>query len=386
MAGLVLGLAALAALTIWGSAIALDTTARVRTFNSISSRWGKVFTRLSNEDAALTAFVANGGIEYRRTRLLATIDSAEPDLAWLERYGGPGEAQQVRMLRPAYSNYNNSVRAVAEPGGRGLGTSGMVELAALDFGQVRELVVANVERKQLELVKYLNLVDRHNMTLRWVMVGVVQVDALFCVLSAVILIGYQRRAEREAACNRHKALHDGLTGLANRHLLSERIEEALDQSRVNTGVTGLLLIDLDRFKEVNDTLGHHCGDILLQRVAERLAEISRQNDTVARLGGDEFAVLLPAVESSADLLAVARRVRNEIRQQIVLDGHPVEVGASVGVAVFPTDSDNAEDLLRHADAAMYVAKRGALGVSVFGVDDEWRVSEMQLVLDFDLRE
>ncbi|MCW2614154.1 MAG: GGDEF-domain containing protein [Frankiales bacterium] len=157
-----------------------------------------------------------------------------------------------------------------------------------------------------------------------------------------------------------QALTDGLTGLPNRKMLTERTSEAL----VEQEVVALLLFDLDRFKEVNDTLGHHVGDQLLEVVAARLAAASRPEDTVARLGGDEFAVLLPGTDR---VLAegTARRLLDEICAPLVLEGLLVDVGASVGVAVAPGDGTALDVLLQHADVAMYLAKETGGGVESY---------------------
>ncbi len=148
-----------------------------------------------------------------------------------------------------------------------------------------------------------------------------------------------------------RALSDGLTGLANRALLHQRTAAAL-----GGGDVALVLFDLDRFKEVNDTLGHHVGDRLLQVVAERLTVAVRDCDTVARLGGDEFALVLPGLPDAAAALATAERLRAVLSEPIVLDGLLLDVGASAGVAVSPDHGTDVEELLRHADVAMYQAK------------------------------
>jgi len=164
----------------------------------------------------------------------------------------------------------------------------------------------------------------------------------------------------------HQATHDALTGLANRVLFRDRAEQAMRVAVRTREPVGLVALDLNGFKQVNDTLGHHSGDLLLKHVAGRLTECVRDTDTIARLGGDEFAIVLPNVTSVADATEVARRVLEAIRQPLHLDGQPAEVGASIGVAVFPEHGDDVELLLQRADSAMYAAKRGKLGVCVAG--------------------
>ncbi|MQY03148.1 putative bifunctional diguanylate cyclase/phosphodiesterase [Actinomadura macrotermitis] len=169
----------------------------------------------------------------------------------------------------------------------------------------------------------------------------------------------------------HQALHDGLTGLPNRKMLIGRTEEALAQVR---GVgrrgaapprAGLFLLDLDRFKEVNDTLGHHTGDRLLQLVAHRLTHSVRPGDLVARLGGDEFAVLLPTVRDEAAAREVAARLRAALSEPVRLDGMTFDLEGSVGIALFPDHAPDFELLLQRADVAMYNAKESRAGVEVY---------------------
>jgi len=167
-----------------------------------------------------------------------------------------------------------------------------------------------------------------------------------------------------------QAFSDQLTGLPNRTLLHDRTEQVLRAAARHGGSAGLLLLDLDRFKEVNDTLGHHHGDILLQQVAARLTGVLRGSDTVARLGGDEFAVLLPHIHSVADATATAEKITAALDAPFTLEGLSLEVDASVGVAVYPDHADDPAQLLQRADVAMYAAKSGHLGHVVydFGLD------------------
>jgi diguanylate cyclase (GGDEF)-like protein len=160
------------------------------------------------------------------------------------------------------------------------------------------------------------------------------------------------------------ALHDALTGLPNRLMLRDRLHKALVVEG-EASSTALLLLDLDRFKEVNDTLGHAIGDLLLREVGRRLSSALRTSDLVARLGGDEFCVLLGGT-SSAGAEQVAASLVDLIDQPYALEGHLVSIGVSIGVASFPEHGLTAEVLMRHADLAMYAAKRAGTGWSVYG--------------------
>ncbi|WP_344856883.1 putative bifunctional diguanylate cyclase/phosphodiesterase [Planomonospora alba] len=183
----------------------------------------------------------------------------------------------------------------------------------------------------------------------------------------------------------HQAMHDGLTGLPNRKLLVLRTEEALAEARSRPGErVGLLLLDLDRFKEVNDTLGHPVGDRLLQTVAHRLTHSVRPGDVVARLGGDEFAVLLPSVRDAAAAREVAARLRVALTEPVRLEGMTFDLDASVGIALHPDHAPDFELLLQRSDVAMYLAKEGRTGVEVY-VADKDRNSPERLSLLGDLR-
>ena len=180
----------------------------------------------------------------------------------------------------------------------------------------------------------------------------------------------------------YQALHDQLTGLPNRTLLLRRTGAALTQAG-RTGVKcGFLLLDLDRFKEVNDTLGHPLGDRLLQVIAYRLARSVRPGDMVARLGGDEFAVLLPAVRTVTVAREVAARLRAALAETVRLEGMTFEIEASVGIAMYPDDAATVEVLLQRADVAMYLAKERRTGVETYVARaDRYSLARLSLLGD-----
>jgi diguanylate cyclase (GGDEF)-like protein len=201
---------------------------------------------------------------------------------------------------------------------------------------------------------------------------------LYLVLA---LISWQttRRLRRHAAEREHQAMHDALTGLPNREWFRLTAEETA--ARGERGVVAL--VDLDRFKEVNDTLGHPAGDRLLQVVADRLRGSLRPQDTVARLGGDEFGVVLPDVASEERAVELLTRVRQAVSADISLDGVSVSVEASFGIAVYPDHGQDVESLLQHADVAMYQGKRGTAGVVVYrpgarSQSTQWLVVQSEL--------
>jgi diguanylate cyclase (GGDEF)-like protein len=179
----------------------------------------------------------------------------------------------------------------------------------------------------------------------------------------------------------HIAMHDALTSLPNRNLLMQRLNEAINRALDRRRSLALLMLDLDRFKEINDTLGHQTGDALLQQVSTRLRKVLRETDTVARLGGDEFAVVLPDVDEK-NAARIAFNIHEELEKVYEVLEHSLFVGVSLGIAVFPQHGENAETLLQHADVAMYMAKRSNSGVSAYDVaKDEHSLSQLSVLSD-----
>ena len=173
-------------------------------------------------------------------------------------------------------------------------------------------------------------------------------------------ISAQKSAEKEL---RYLANYDHLTDLPNRSLLLERIKHAMDSSQRQKKSIALFFIDLDKFKQVNDSLGHDCGDLLLVEVTRRLSGLLRVDDTVARIGGDEFVVLLESFRSTTHLGQVAQKIIQAVEQPVMLKENEVSIGASIGIALYPDDASDSNALLRHADVAMYHAKQ--LGRNTF---------------------
>jgi diguanylate cyclase (GGDEF)-like protein len=171
-------------------------------------------------------------------------------------------------------------------------------------------------------------------------------------------------AEKQAE-NEHQALHDSLTGMPNRMFFHQRLLEEINSARATQGRMAVMLMDLDHFKEINDTLGHHFGDLLLQEIGPRLSGVLRDNDLMARLGGDEFGIVLPDLPSEEVALRVADRVLEELEQPVAVEGLALDVSGSIGIAMFPMHAEDAETLLRRADVAMYVAKENGGGYEVY---------------------
>ena len=170
-----------------------------------------------------------------------------------------------------------------------------------------------------------------------------------------IVLGASRRLRRQAEENQHQARHDTLTGLPNRGWFYDQTEGVLQARRDSSAV---MVMDLDRFKEVNDTLGHHSGDLLLQAAAHRIRRAVRDGDVVSRLGGDEFAVILPGASREA-AAEVAGRIRETLEERFSVSGATVDIDASIGIALYPEDATDVSTLLQRADLAMCEPRGGA---------------------------
>jgi len=194
-------------------------------------------------------------------------------------------------------------------------------------------------------------------------------DEVANILGAIAILRDNSIARREAeSAIRQMAHYDGLTGLPNRRLLEDRMDQALASARRRGTKVSVLFIDLDKFKQVNDERGHDAGDWLLKQVANRMRTALRESDTAARVGGDEFVVLLPDSGKLDDAVNVAQKIREQMERPFAMeDGTALEISCSIGVAMYPDQADEARDLLRFGDEAMYLAKKqGRNAVVVFG--------------------
>ena len=188
------------------------------------------------------------------------------------------------------------------------------------------------------------------------------------LLLLVTVARSSRTHHRQARETEHQAVHDALTGLHNRAYFRDRVEQAIGEGKVSGERACLMLIDLDRFKEVNDTLGHHNGDQLLRQIAKRLQTELRESDTVARLGGDEFAVLLTNVADVTQVVRTCERILSCLKQPLFFMGLTLDVGASIGVSMFPDHARGVDALLQRADVAMYAAKETQTGYEFYNPD------------------
>lgn len=194
----------------------------------------------------------------------------------------------------------------------------------------------------------------------------VDVNGTTLLYSVIHDVTERTRFERELA---HQAHHDSLTNLPNRALLLDRLQHGIRTARRQNSLLALILLDLNRFKEINDTFGHRCGDKLLQQFAERLRPMVRESDTVARLGGDEFVLLLPNADETG-AIEVVRKVRKALKNPFVVKELRFHIDTSIGITLFPDHETTADGLLRAADVAMYAAKHSNASYVVYSLDHD----------------
>jgi diguanylate cyclase (GGDEF)-like protein len=199
--------------------------------------------------------------------------------------------------------------------------------------------------------------------------GVFEVSLLLLFIALVpVLRRVTIRLRRQMEEIRHRALFDQLTGLPNRNLFRDRVEQAILAARRDHGSAAVMFLDIDHFKEINDTLGHEAGDALLQAVGTRLRDEMRASETLARLGGDEFAILCSG--GAVDAASLAERLHKALHEPFTLHGLPLEVAVSIGIAAYPDHGQDVDIVLRHADVAMYLAKEAHAGTALYDSEQD----------------
>ena len=315
---------------------------------------------------AMTAYIARLQDQYRRSKdFLNSIINTIPDPIFVKdqehRWIVLNEAFAAFLQRPLEALLERSVSDVLPPATAALFhqhddlvfKTGQVHLNEFSFqggdGRVRYVETKRSLHKDVAGNLFLVGVIR-DITERKLMEEELK-------QTAADLRRSNAELQRSATQLNYAANHDALTGLPNRKLFYERLHQAIAWAATNERQVGLLFLDLDGFKQVNDTLGHDMGDLLLRAVATRLTNCLRSSDTVARLGGDEFTVILPAIPSTQDAARVAEKLLATLAQAFVLQGHTVTVTTSIGISLYPLHGDDLEPLIKTADNAMYSAKQ-----------------------------
>jgi diguanylate cyclase (GGDEF)-like protein len=357
--GLAVVLILLAGFSLW-AALRINAAARQVDRDSAEQRaWQTARLELATGEAALHAHVVQPRPEYRAEIMRAAV-ALRIALNFLERHADPhdvGDARRAGVDHQRYQAATGRLLAAVAAGD-------VAQARAIDAREVEPSFAALADRlaegalEQDQVVARLAALRRLGETLVVVAPVVFAVGMCLLIGCWLLLLGYQRRI-------RQQALSDALTGLPNRTLLLDRAAQAIRQADRELVPAALLLIDLDRFKEVNDTLGHHCGDQLLVQVGQRLRAALRGVDTVARLGGDEFAVLLPRITTGEGAVTVAGKLQAALQEPFTLQGLALEVEASIGLALYPEHGSDPDELLQRADIAMYVAKDTHAGFVLF---------------------
>jgi len=209
------------------------------------------------------------------------------------------------------------------------------------------------------------LIDVQNNEPRWIYARITLItNSTHTNNHIVIMLEDISETKKQQGALMRQALHDGLTDLPNRTLFTDRLEQAILAAQRDEHSLAVLLMDLDHFKEINDTLGHHIGDILLKEIGPRIHQNLRSIDTVARMGGDEFLLLLPH-SGEQQSIEVAQKILLSISEPFQVDGHTLEIGASIGIAIYPAHADDPNSLIRRADVAMYDAKHKKSGFNLY---------------------
>jgi diguanylate cyclase (GGDEF)-like protein len=365
LAGLGIVILALASFAIWSAVRTNEATKH----SSRATRMAIVFQRarfaVGEEESLERKYRLEPGPEVRQKYAQAAAELVA-SLHQIERTDPDERALARKLLRThrAYLRGIDRMFAAVDQGETKLVLA--IDAAETEprFDVIEERVdAAATEHRSRALEELADL----RQTERTILVATPIAFALGVLLLAacsVVLARVNRQLRRTAAENEHNALHDPLTGLPNRTLFADRLDHAMKRASREPAPFSLMMIDLDRFKEINDTLGHGTGDLLLQAVGPRIQQVLRPGDTVARLGGDEFAVLLPEI-GSEEAREVAERVLAALRRRFALPELSVSVDASIGIVTYPTHGVDAETLLQHADVAMYLAKEQGRGETLY---------------------
>jgi diguanylate cyclase (GGDEF)-like protein len=358
--GLAVVLVLLAGFSLWA---ALSTSAAARQVDRDSEEqrvWQTARLEVATVEAARHSYMLRRRPQSRADIMRATR-ALRFSLRFIQQHADPDDAAFAQQVEISHERYQKAtgrlLAAVAADDG--------AQLRAIDAREVEPALSALADQlaegaqdEQEQVAASLAALRGLGETLVVATPVAFTVGLGLLIGCWLLLLGYQRRIK-------HQALSDALTGLPNRTLLRDRTNQAIRQADRELVPTALLLIDLDRFKEVNDTLGHHYGDQLLIQVGQRLQATLRDVDTVARLGGDEFAVLLPRITTGEGAVAVARKLQAALQKPFTLDGLNLDVEASIGLALYPDHGGDPDELLQHADIAMYAAKETHAGFVLF---------------------
>jgi len=375
-----------AVFAVWSSQATAAAVGRAVTAARVSDDYAQATTAVGAEQSLV--------LEYRlqpSPQVLARFDQSATAvvaaLGAIRAEGDTADRALVDRVLPAHQDYLAATDRLFAAVNRGdaptVARVSNTEVLPSHLGIERELTGAAADKHQRTLGEWAHLQRMQALT-RLLTPVVLVVGLSLTAMLALITRRHRRLLSAERARAVYASGHDTLTGLPNRALLADRVGQALRTNDRAGTRTALLLIDLDRFKDINNAFGHHYGDGLLTQIGPRLAGVLRGEDTIARLGGDEFAVLLPTVTSVADATAVATKLQGALHAPFRVHDIDLDVEASIGIVVAGAHGQDPTTLLQHADIAMYVAKDHNLGVCAYdpAIDG---YSPAKLVLLGDLR-
>ena len=385
-AALVLVLLSVSVFAVWSSQATSQASARAVRASALSDDYAEAANAVGGEESLERKYRLEPGPDVQ-----ARYDAvADRFVAALQQVRRDGDARDRAFVDATLARHHDYLKAIDR---LFRATDRKDTAAALkidgdevdpSFGVIEQAVLGAAEKKHEVALTELARLQHLESTTRGLTPLIFVAGLGLAALLASFTRGHRRQLDVERSRALHDSLHDALTGLPNRTLLADRFSQALLADHRAGTSTGLLLIDLDRFKDINDTFGHHYGDELLRQVGPRMAGVLRDVDTVARLGGDEFAVLLPEVHSVADALAVAAKLRVALEQPFQVEGVDLDVEASIGVVRSGEHGEDATVLLQRADIAMYIAKAQQVGVFAYDPTVDGH-SPAKLALHGDLR-
>ncbi len=384
--GVVVVLLAVSLFAVWSSQATATAASMAGHASRLSDDYAAAARAVAAEESLERKYRLEPGPEVQ-TRYDAAVVDLQSALDRVHVHGGATDRALVDRIRVRHESYLDAIRrmfAAVDAGDTPASLRIDTDEVDPSFAAIEQAVVheeAAHHDTMLRQLRHLELVESRTSRLT---PAVFLLGLLLVALLSLTVRGHRRLLVTERARAVHDSLHDALTGLPNRTLLADRFDQALAIAKRTNSTAALLLIDLDRFKEVNDTFGHHYGDELLTQVGPRLRAALRDSDTVARLGGDEFAVLLPDIAGTDAAIAVAEKLRQTLDAPFPVEGIDLDLEASIGVVLSGHHGEDATTLLQRADIAMYVAKTKNLGV--FAYDPELdRHSPARLALLGDLR-
>ncbi|MEP7054380.1 MAG: bifunctional diguanylate cyclase/phosphodiesterase [Actinomycetota bacterium] len=365
--GLLLILLLLSGFAVWSSFATSSASSAAARESVLSDDYTSAATAIGKEDSNAYEYQLRPEPAGRR-QLAAARSRFVESVGFVRRHGDPTDRALVAGLLGTHDQYLTQIDRVLAATDRGdLVGAAQIDTQVADLlfdGIVLKVDRAAADQRNSSLVKLARLQRLEEVTNQLTPL-VFLLGILLAAVLASINRGFNRILDVARTQAIHDSRHDSLTGLPNRMLLSERFTQALSTARDSSNTAALLLIDLDRFKEINDTFGHEYGDQLLQQIGPRLTEAVRDDDTVARLGGDEFGVLLPQITDVQAATEVARKLLSALERPFLVSGVQLDIEASIGVVLSGVHAWDAPTLLQHADIAMYVAKAQNLGVFAY---------------------